>query len=155
MKFKWNEPVGAKRARDGSFRDIFLTKAMYGTIGFFAVMFFILMLGADPAPGGGKLPLPLLLFYLTLIAVGASFVIRLILWVFPATICVDDTGIHYQLASEYRTDRWEDISGVRIEQRAGWKSLVYTVNGTEQRDWGIAGKVPALDLQNRIRDLAG
>jgi hypothetical protein len=151
MKFKWLEPLGAKRAREGGFKEIFLTRGLYTTMGAFMVMFLIILLVTDVEPGSQRLPLPQLLFCLFLIAAGVSFVIRLIYWVAPYTIHVDDMGIHCQIASEYRTDQWADISDVRIEQRAGWKALAYTAGGAGQREWGISPKVSAQGLLNFIQ----
>jgi len=147
MRFKWLEPPGAKRAREGSFSEIFLTRSLYLTIGAFIVMLLIVTLGGDVEPKDGK-PLPELIFYLVLIAVGVSFFIRVVYWAAPATIHVNDLGIHYQMGSDFHTDKWADISGVRIEQRAGWKALAYKVNGAEQKEWGISAKVSAQGIIN-------
>lgn len=151
MKYKWLEPLKAKRAREGGFTDIFQSTQLYLLIGGFMVLFLIILLGSDVEPGNTRAPLPVLFFYLFLIAVSASFVIRLIYWIAPATIHVDDFGIHYQLGSGYRTDQWEDISEVRIVQRAGWMALAYTVKGTAQREWGISAKIPAHELMSEIQ----
>ena len=147
-KMKWNEPLRAKRAREGGFADIFLTKAFYSTIGFFAVGFAFMMLTIEPDTSAGTLPMSMRLFYIALIVLGASFLVRLIYWIAPATIRVDDDGISCQVGSSYTTDLWADISEARIEQRAGWKALAYTVNGTGQREWGISAKVSAQALLN-------
>ena len=151
MKMKWLEPLKAKRAREGGFKDIFLTKAFYSTLGFFAVGFAFIILTTEADTSPGTLPMYMRIFYIALIALGASFIIRLIYWIAPPTICVDDTGISNQVASTFSIDRWEDISGARIEQRDGWKALAYTVNGTEQREWGISAKVSAQEVLNFVQ----
>jgi len=151
MKFKWLEPLKAKRAREGGFADIFRRKSFYVFTGVFIMIFILLWLVGDAEPGNARPPFAEVFFPLLLVAVSVSFLVNLILWIFPATIIVNEEGVFYKMGEGSSLDKWADISDVRIEQRAGWKALAFTVKGKEQREWGISPKVSAQGLLNFIQ----
>lgn len=148
MKFKWNEPLKAKRARDGGFSDIFREKTFYKTAAILMGIFALIWLTAEVEPGQSRISFTEFLAYMLILAASISFFISLVLWAFPGAITVNEEGVTYQVGSGAVLDEWADISDVRIEQRPGWKALAYTVQGTEQREWGISEKVSAQELLN-------
>ena len=148
MKFKWTEPLKAKRARDGGFSEIFRRKNLYSLAGILMLLFVIIWLTAGVEPDQTRIPFFEFFLFMLMIAFSISFFVSLILWAFPATIKVHEKGIIFQMGEEQNLDEWADISNVRIEQKPGWKALAYTVRGTEQKEWGISGKISAQELLN-------
>jgi len=148
MNFRWTEPLKAKRAREGIFTDMFRKKGFYVLTGIFIAGFILMWLVAEVEPGQTRAPFAEVLPSLFLVAVSVSFVVSLIFWVFPATIIVNEEGVFCKMGEGSSLDKWADISDVRIEQRAGWKALAFTVKGTELREWGISKKVSAQGIIN-------
>jgi hypothetical protein len=144
MKFKWTEPLKAKRARVGGFFDIFRKKGIYITVGAFMVLFTLIWL----MEGKVKIPLADAFLFGFIFAAPISLIIYLIAWALPNTIIVSEEGINNEIGGRDGLDKWADISDVRIEQRHGWQALAYTARGIKKNEWGISKKISTQELLN-------